>query len=108
MLCHVVFVGSADSEERIASIIREEGISELGTTFAMNNSDFGYVPPCDFHDNVVSSLPILVTLMMEEIRSSETSVFARATRRNIAEDDILHSDGRENLESYIELTGLAL
>jgi hypothetical protein len=39
----------------------------------------------------VSSLPILVTLMMEAIRSTETSVLARATRRSIPEDTILHS-----------------
>jgi hypothetical protein len=34
--------------------------------------------------------PILVTLMMEAIRSSQTTVLARATRRHISEDCILH------------------
>jgi hypothetical protein len=58
--------------------------------------------------NVVPSSPALVTLMMKAIRSTETSVFTRATRPNIPEDGFLRSHHRENLKSYIVLTCWAL
>jgi hypothetical protein len=40
--------------------------------------------------NIVRSLPILVTLMVEVLLSSETSVLTRATWRNISEGGVLH------------------
>jgi hypothetical protein len=45
---------------------------------------------------------------MKALSFSETSVVTRATRRNIPEDAILHSLRRENLKSYIALTGWTL
>jgi hypothetical protein len=58
--------------------------------------------------HVVPSSPILVTLMMQVLSSSETSDVTGATRRNIPEDGILHNESRENLKSYIALTGWPL
>jgi hypothetical protein len=49
--------------------------------------------------NAAPSSPIVVTLMMEAIRSSETSFLARATRRNIPQDGIL--DCRNYIFIYV-------
>jgi hypothetical protein len=58
--------------------------------------------------NVIPRSQISFTLMMKEIRSSETSVLTRDTQRNIPEDGILLSHSRENVKSYIALTGWLL
>jgi hypothetical protein len=46
-------------------------------------------------DCFVPSSPILVSLIMVTIRSSEKSFHTTATRRNIPDDSILHSHRRE-------------
>jgi hypothetical protein len=76
MLRRVALVRTDVTEERSSSIIRVIGIGEVGTTLAVTSNRH--------------------TLL----RSSETSVLTRATRRNIPEDGILRSYRCENLKSY--------
>jgi hypothetical protein len=56
-------------------------IGELGTTLALSSNRI--------IANFVPSSPIVLSLMMEALSSSETSVFRRTTGPNIPEDAIL-------------------
>jgi hypothetical protein len=73
------------SEEIIASIVFLRSVFRLPVT-----------------TNAILISQILAALMMEAICSSETSFPTRVTWHNIS---ILHSHRRENLKSYIALTG---
>jgi hypothetical protein len=74
----VILVRTDVSEERITSIITVTRILFLCSVIRML-----------FIASVVLSTPILVTLMMEMIRSSEMVVFPRATRCHIPDDSVL-------------------
>jgi hypothetical protein len=79
MLCHVVLVITDVLEECRTSIIKVARICELGTMLLITA-------------NIVSISLILVTLMMEVLHSSETSVLVGATQHDIPEYGFLDTD----------------
>jgi hypothetical protein len=85
------------------SLVKSD-VSEARITSIITGTKFGE----QVTGNIVTWLLNLVTLMMEAIRSFGTSVLRRVTWRNISEGGILHSHRRENLKSYIALTGWTL
>jgi hypothetical protein len=94
MLRRVALVRTDVSEKLSASFIRETRIGGVGTMLELTNNGRNlrrniYVRRLLVMVNVVPSSPILVTLMIEALSSSETSVLTRAARRNITGDAIL-------------------
>jgi hypothetical protein len=113
MLRGVALVITDVSEERSASFIRVTRIGEPGTKLAVTSNRqtlrrntkwvifLRSVRQLLVTASVVSSSPILLTLMKEALSSSETSVLTTATRRNNPKYDILRSHRREYLKFYI-------
>jgi hypothetical protein len=87
------------TEERIASFIRATRIYGLETTLSITSNRSKLRAA-----NVVPSSPILVTLMMEAIRSYVMSVLTRTKRCNTQEYGILHNHRRESLKYYFICT----
>jgi hypothetical protein len=65
------------------------GRFEVFTAVTMKFAVYWDVTQCGSCQNRLIS-PILITLMMEALSSSETSILTRTTWRNIPEDGILY------------------
>jgi hypothetical protein len=92
MLRRVALERTDVSEDCSSSIIRVTGIGELGT-LAVNSNRRTLRRNAA---NIVPSSPILVTLMLGALISSETSVLTRSKLSNISEDGILQQSVLRN------------
>jgi hypothetical protein len=84
-LCRAALVRTNVSEELSASLCSSLQCASVAS--------YGYVP----------SSPILLTLMMDALSSSETSALIRATWRNIPEVAILHDDDDETMSKDLNM-----
>jgi hypothetical protein len=103
MLRRVTLVRTDVSEELSASIIMVTSIGELGT--------LAVTACCSVRRllvtaSVVPSSPILVTLMILALGTSETSVLTRDTRHNIPQTPFFKVTAVKNLKSYFTLLRL--
>jgi hypothetical protein len=87
MLRRVALVRTDVSEDTSASIVRVTRIDELGTTLAVTSNRRMLRRNTSLRFRISGS-PILVTLMMEALDASKTSILTRVRRRKIPKDDI--------------------
>jgi hypothetical protein len=92
----VALVRTDVSEECIPSVIKAERFSELGTTLLFLRSVLQLLVTA----NIVPSLLIPSTLMMEVIHSTETLVLTTATPLHILKMAFFLVTPRKNLKSY--------
>jgi hypothetical protein len=112
MLHRVALLRTDVSEKLSASIIRVTRICEIETMLPLtSNRRFVFhrsVRRLLVTANVVPTSPILFTMIMEVLRSTDTSVLTKTTRCNISDNAILHGHRRENVKPYIYLQCLNL